>query len=220
MYRACFLFTGILCWFLCTAATASITDGPIWINELHYDNDGADQDEFVEVVAPVSFSALGDVSLTLYNGSSGAAYGGPTSLDEFTRGESVGGFVFYTLGVSMQNGAPDGLALSQGTSVLQFLSYEGSFMATDGVAAGLGSTDLVVSEATTTPVGWSLQLGGTGDSYADFAWQEAAPGTLGGLNLGQSFSTVPEPGSLALWLAALGIPAFWCRRLKRYFARG
>ena len=46
----------------------------------------------------------------------------------------------------MQNGAPDGLALVPGTTVVEFLSYEGAMTATNGPAVGLTSTDIGVSE--------------------------------------------------------------------------
>ena len=192
---------------LCLADTpcvsASIFDGPIFINEFHYDNVGADQGEFIEVVAPVSLTDPSSVTLTLYNGNNGASYSGPTALDSFVQGETTNGYTFFTLDVALQNGAPDGLALAQGASVLQFLSYEGTFSASNGVAAGLTSTDVGVFENGTNPLGLSLQLAGSGDTYSDFTWQAPATNTHGALNHGQLF-TVPEPGSLFVWLAALG----------------
>ncbi len=194
MYRALFFWL-----LLGSTALGSVMDSPIWINELHYDNEGADQSEFVEVVVPVALTDLSDVTLTLYNGGNGTAYGGPTALSSFTPGDTVDGFAFYTWEVSLQNGAPDALALALGDQVLQFLSYEGTFTATDGVAQGLLSTDLGVLEDTMTPIGSSLQLSGTGASYLDFAWQPSAPQTLGSLNHSQSFA-VPEPASLLAWL--------------------
>lgn len=207
MYRVLFF------WFLLSStAAASIIDSDIWINEFHYDNVGADSNEFVEVVVPVSLTDLSDVTLTLYNGSSGSAYDGPTSLDSFALGETASGFVFYSLEVTMQNGAPDGLALARQGDVLQFLSYEGVFTAADGVAQGLVSTDVGVQETTSTPLGSSLQLAGVGDSYFDFHWQLPLAETVGGLN--QNQSVVPEPASWALWLvAASGL--FWLSRRRR-----
>ena len=41
----------------------------------------------------------------------------------------------------------------------------------------------------TTPLGYSLQLSGTGDSYADFTWQAPAASTPGAVNNNQIFST-------------------------------
>ncbi len=202
MYRVLFFGLVLSLTTLSVKAFAEITDSDVWINELHYDNEGADKNEFVEVVAPTSLTDLSAVTLTLYNGNNGASYGGPTALDAFTIGATVNGFVFYSLQLALQNGAPDGLALARGTDVLQFLSYEGVFAATNGVAAGLSSTDIGVMETTDTPLGSSLQLGGTGASYSDFAWQSVAPNTLGALNRSQS--VVPEPTSLMLGLLGLG----------------
>ncbi|NOX57739.1 MAG: endonuclease I, partial [Planctomycetes bacterium] len=91
----------------------------------------------------------------------------------------------------LQNGAPDGLALvdDSGTTI-QFLSYEGSFSATNGPADGLTSTSIGVSETGSTPAGHSVQLSGSsGCGYDDFTWQSPASDTYGGLNTSQSFSS-------------------------------
>ena len=42
----------------------------------------------------------------------------------------------------LQNGAPDAVALVDGTEVLEFLSYEGVVTASTGPAAGAVSTDI------------------------------------------------------------------------------
>lgn len=135
-----------------------------WINEFHYDNTGSDTGEFVEVVIQdITTNPASGFDITLYNGSVGASYN-TTNVGGCTVGGSVGDYVFYTCAISgIQNG-PDGIALS-GTGGLiagQFLSYEGSFAATNGPANGVSSTDIGVSEPGTTPVGESLQLTGTG----------------------------------------------------------
>ena len=168
-----------------------------WINELHYDNDGGDAGEFVEIVIEnAGIYTLSDFQLNLYNGSStsGASYFSET-VNNFTIGSTLGNYTFYyLLTPGIQNGAPDGLALSyQGTLISgQFLSYEGSFDATDGPASGITSTDIGVSEPSTTPVGESLQLSGTGTSYTDFSWQAPATATIGDINTGQSFGGAPS----------------------------
>jgi hypothetical protein len=208
MYRVFFLslvFVG--------HASASFIDSHVFINEFHYDNAGSDKTEFVEVVAPVSLADLSSVTLTLYNGNGGTVYAGPTALDAFTQGDVVDGFAIFSWDLSMQNGAPDGLALAMHDEVLQFLSYEGTFMATNGVAAGLTSTDVGVAEDSSTPLGFSLQLAGAGDSYFDFSWQPAAPHTRGVVNHDQSF-VVPEPASVVSWLAVLAAitGTCWWRR--------
>ena len=173
----------------------------VWINEIHYDNAGTDVDEFIEVVLenPGSYN-LANFSIVLYNGNNGASYGTTMTLDQYTVGSTVGNFKFYwfnytAAGASIQNGSPDGMALVyQGTVITgQFLSYEGTFVATDGPAMGMTSVDIGVAESSTTPVGYSLQLSGNGTNYSAFAWQPEAPATPGNLNNNQTLNGTPDP---------------------------
>jgi len=175
-----------------------------WINEIHYDNAGTDADEFIEVViqSPGSYN-LADFSVVLYNGNNGASYDTRT-LDIFTVGASSGNYTFYyfnyTLNsASIQNGAPDGMALSYQSVLIggQWLSYEGTFMAVDGPASGLTSVSIGVEEGSATPVGQSLQLSGTGSGYSGFTWQAPATATPGQLNNDQSLggTIYPEPAN-------------------------
>ena len=137
-----------------------------WINELHYDNDGDDVGEFVEVVIERADTLdLSELSVVFYNGSDSETYGSELMLSEFTEGESEGDFTVYSIQeAGIQNGSPDGLALCyQGNpvesgGVAQFLSYEGTITAANGCAAGLTSTDIGVEEGTGTLAGQSLQL--------------------------------------------------------------
>ncbi len=161
-----------------------------WINEFHYDNKGADVGEFVEIVIENTSSyTLSDFQVVLYNGSNGASYQSKT-VDKFTAGNTEGSYTFYYWDISrIQNGAPDGLSLSHKGVLIpgQFLSYEGSFTATSGPANGETSVDIGVSETSTTPTGYSLQLAGTGLQYHSFTWQSPATSTKGGLNNGEVF---------------------------------
>lgn len=157
-----------------------------WINEIHYDNVGADQNEIVEVIIE-NPGTLSDYTVTLYNGNGGGSYGTSKTLDDFTLDATVGSFSIFThLFSSIQNGDPDGIALDYQGTVLQFLSYGGTFTATDGPAIGMTSTDIGVSEDSATPKGYSLQLSGNGGIYADFKWEPPAPHTFGAVNNGQS----------------------------------
>ncbi len=135
----------------------------VWINEFHYDTDGSDVGEFVEVVVgPDVSAALTTIVLDLYNGSGGASYG-THALSTFTLGATVDGYrIFYKDIANIQNGAPDGLGVSIGGASVQFLSYEGTLTATSGPAIGLTSTDIGISESATSPIGSSLQLTGSG----------------------------------------------------------
>ncbi len=194
---------------------ASILSGKIFINEVHYDNRGRDVDELIEVAMPVALSTadvLRRLRVTLYHGSSGRPYGPRIVLEDFNfdpAADRDGYRFFYRFYSSLQNGAPDGMALAFDSDAdgryeqVQFLSYEGSFAAVGGDANGLTSIDIGVAESGSVPAGYSLQLGGTGRRYDEFRWQAARAATPGVLNRGQSFaagrSAVPEPSSLTLW---------------------
>ncbi len=168
----------------------------IWLNEFHYDNISTDEGEFVEIVLENAGSyTLSDFTINLYNGNGGASYGVHT-LDTFVIGAVIDDFTIYHKLISgIQNGEPDGIAIDyQGTLIPgQFLSYEGTFEAVGGPANGLTSTDIGVVEGSTTAIGESLQLLGTGAVYSDFVWQEPALETPGELNNGQTFGGTPVP---------------------------
>lgn len=174
-----------------------------FINEFHYDNSGGDTGEFVEVVVGPGFTGdLAALSLRLYNGSNGAEYAAH-ALNTFEAGETTasGHRIYYKMISDIQNGAPDGLALVDGSSVLQFLSYEGAFTAISGPAAGLVSKDIGVSQGGTRTAGEAaLGLTGTGGSADGFSWVEfiAIPHSPGAANHGQAFIV---PGKTAQGLA-------------------
>ncbi len=156
-----------------------------WINEFHYDDSGADANEFIEVVA------TGDVSgwsIALYN-QSGTNYGN-SNLSGATVASS-GDFTIYTVNISgIQNGSNDGFALVDDmNNVVQFLSYEGTTTASEGPANGMTSTDIGVSEPGSTPEGYSLQLQGTGKQYSDFIWATPMANTAGSANTGQTLNS-------------------------------
>ena len=159
---------------------------PVFINELHYDNDGADTGEFVEVAGPAGTDLAG-WSIELVNGSNGTAYDTIALSGSLTdQDDGFGALSFAQAGI--QNGSPDGLALVDpiGT-VVEFLSYEGVITAVGGVTDGMSSTDIGVSEPGTTPVGFSLSRTGSGTLADDFAWQPPAAATPGAPNTGQDF---------------------------------
>ncbi|MEO1687009.1 MAG: ExeM/NucH family extracellular endonuclease, partial [Pseudomonadota bacterium] len=169
---------------------APVIGTPIFINELHYDDDGADAGEFVEIAGPAGTDLTG-WTVVLYNGSGGASYGTVALsgiIDD--EGEGFGALSFARAGI--QNGAPDGLALvDAGGAVVQFLSYEGTFTATNGPAAGMESEDIGVAETGSTPEGRSLSLAGAGTVYEDFAWTGPGGSTAGDVNGGQIFGVLP-----------------------------
>jgi hypothetical protein len=160
---------------------------PVWINEFHYDNNGTDANEFIEVAGTAGTDLTG-WTIVLYNGSGGASYA--TLNLGGTLANTSNGFGFQSvLATGLQNGAPDGLALVNNLGVVvQFLSYEGVFTATNGPASGMTSTDVGVSQdGINVPAGSSLHLVGTGDEYSDFTWAATATNSAGVANSGQTF---------------------------------
>jgi endonuclease/exonuclease/phosphatase family metal-dependent hydrolase len=169
----------------------------VFVNEFHYDNDGADTGEFVEIaVGPGFGGALEDVELVLYNGRNGEVYG-THGLESFNVGEVTdsGHRLFSKMIGGIQNGAPDGLALVVGGEVRSLLSYEGAFTAADGPAAGMDSTDIGVSQTSVPTGAGALGLTGTGVVAADFVWsaQDGIPHGPGEVNAGQSFALEGRP---------------------------
>ncbi|WP_188443396.1 proprotein convertase P-domain-containing protein, partial [Planktosalinus lacus] len=171
----------------------------VFINEIHYDNAGADADEAVEIAGPEGTDLTG-WSIVLYNGNNGSVYDTENLTGTFA--DQNNGFGTLNFPISgIQNGSPDGIALvDDSNSVIQFLSYEGAFAAVDGPAVGMMSEDIGVSEASSTPIGESLQLSGTGTFYGDFTWNSPATSTPGAINNGQTFVAAPSSPSFQLVL--------------------
>ncbi|MCG8456707.1 MAG: hypothetical protein MI919_10540, partial [Holophagales bacterium] len=183
------ILPSLLCLALLSAASAPATGQAVFVNELHYDDSGVDAGEAVEVAGPAGTDLTG-WSIELYNGNGGALYD-TFALSGTIPDDCAGlGTVFVnTPGIQNGGSDPDGLALVDDmASVVQFLSYEGSFTATSGTANGMTSTDIGVEETSSTPEGQSLQLTGSGATYGDFAWTGPAASSFDACNAGQSFT--------------------------------
>ncbi|HAV77211.1 MAG TPA: hypothetical protein DCX53_07645 [Anaerolineae bacterium] len=159
----------------------------VFINEIHYDNTGTDTGESIEIAGPAGTDLTG-WKIVLYNGSNGAVY--DTDTLSGTIPNQQGGYGTVVLAYpsnGIQNGAPDGIALVNGTTLVQFLSYEGSFAGVGGEANGINSTDIGVSQAGSEAIGSSLQLTGSGTTYGDFTWTATSANTFSSPNTGQTF---------------------------------
>ena len=112
----------------------------LWVDGLHYDNDGEDRGEGVGLVG-LAGARLGAWTLVLYNG--------PRPYKTVALDGSLGGDGRLFVGVDgMQNGPADGVALvAPDGSVAEFVSYEGVIDASDGPAAGQRSADTGVAES-------------------------------------------------------------------------
>jgi len=181
---------------LTAGAASAFTRDPaaVFVNELHYDNRGVDQNEAVEIAGPAETDLTG-WRLVLYNGSDGRDY--------FTQElsgiipDQDAGFGAILIGLptaNFQNGAPDALDLVDADDqVVQLLSYEGAFRASSGPAAGLDSTEIGVFEPGNTALNQSLQLQGQGTVYQDFTWIGPAASSYGAPNQQQILLREPGP---------------------------
>ena len=159
----------------------------VFINEIHYDNTGGDTNEGVEIAGPAGTDLTG-YKVVLYNGNNGQKISNINLSGIIPNQENSRGTLWFSKS-GIQNGAPDGLALVDASdTVIQFLSYEGDFTATDDVALGLTSVDIGVAESSATAIGHSLQLTGVGDNYTDFTWATPTTATEGASNTGQTLS--------------------------------
>jgi hypothetical protein len=165
----------------------TIPSPEIWINEFHYKNMGTDSGEFIEIAGPAGFD-LSICTIELYNGTTGTNYQ-TIPLSGIIPNQSNGVGTLSFLAPGMQNGPADGIAIVKAGLVIQFLSYEGILTGNTGPANGITSTDIGVQESkTTTQIGFSLQLKGTGNKYGDFIWNAPTAESPGTLNAGQTIN--------------------------------
>ena len=132
----------IFCLLSFTLWSASVRAMPVFINELHYDNVGADVGEAVEL----------------------AGLAGTDLVDAANQ-------------------------------LQQFISYEGAFTASNGVAINRLSKDMGIAERSAAAIGRLLQL--TGNELAGFQWR-AGVNSFGAINAFQQFVVQEvERGSVA-----------------------
>lgn len=163
-----------------------------WINEIHYDKIAIEESEFVEIVieSPEKYT-MSDFDIYFYDGDNGTAYR-TANMDDFNAGNTDSTFHLYTLsypaGEDWIYNENAGMALTYKDHVLQFISYDGSFVATDGPAKDNTSEDIGVSQKDSPQNGYSLQLIGLGNYYTYFTWVDP-PASPGETNTSQIFAT-------------------------------
>ena len=105
----------------------------VFINEIHYDDASADSGEGVEIAGPAG-TDLTTYTITAYNGGNASSYTTENLTGTIQDLDNTGyGAIFFPIS-GLQNGSPDGIALDNGGTLIQFLSYEGSFTASGGPA--------------------------------------------------------------------------------------
>jgi DNA/RNA endonuclease G (NUC1) len=166
------------------SAGAPYTPPNIRFSEIHYDNVGTDADEAIEIEGPVGTDLTG-WSVLLYDGNTTGSF--PLKVYSTTAVTGVlastpacnGRGVISIPILGIQNGSPDGFALvDQNGTLVEFLSYEGSFTAADGAAIGVTSRDIGVTEDTPAPaIGLSLHRSADGTT-----WSPPAASDMGFVN--------------------------------------
>ena len=146
-------------------------------SEIHYDNDGTDINEFIEIEGPAGGDLTG-WSVVLYNQTGSAVYDTKVlnvAIPDMCDGRGVVVVSYPSNGI--QNGPADGFALvNSGGEVVEFLSYEGTLTAANGPATGLLSVDIGVLEGGSGSPTRSLQRTAAGEWYGPF------PNTMGACN--------------------------------------
>ena len=159
--------------------------GDLVVNEIDYDQVGADSGGFVEIANTAgSDASLDGIALVLVNGGDGTEY----ERVALTGSLAAGGYL--TLDLDAQNGAPDGVALvdtATGT-LLDALSYEGEIHAAtiDGLTHDLvEGTALAAGVADSNTVAGSLSRlpDGTDTNDADTDWKFTTTATPGAANV-------------------------------------
>lgn len=177
--------------------TAGQSAGDVWINEFHYDNEGTDSNEFLEVAGLAGVN-LTNYAFHLYR-SNGTVYSNLVLSTTITNQQNGFGAVRF-LSAGIQNGPNVGIALVRLSppTVLQFISYEGFMVATSGPASGMTSVDIGVEESGGTQYTQSLQLVGSGATYSNFTWVGYTNASPGQLNEGQTTVTGSPPAFIII----------------------
>lgn len=132
------------------------TSAKLVINEVDYDQVGADAGGFVEIAnTGTSAATLDGIALVLVNGGDGLEYARAALTGSLAAG------AYLKIDIEAQNGAPDGIALidTASKSLLDALSYEGEIAAAtiDGQAYNLvEGTALAATVADSNTVDGSL----------------------------------------------------------------
>jgi hypothetical protein len=155
--------------------------GTVVINEIDYDQVGADADGFAEIANTGSSAAVLDgMALVLVNGGDGLEY----ARVDLTGSLAAGAYL--SISIEAQNGAPDGVVLidTASGSLLDALSYEGEVTA---AVIGTQTYNLVEGTALAATVADSNTVDGslsripdgqdTSDAASDWAFtQTKTPG--------------------------------------------
>jgi len=207
---------------ICSFSTANAT---ILINEIDYDQASIDTAEFIELFNPgLEDINLDNYHLDLINGKSinASTY---RSFDLTGYSLAAGGYLVICGNASMvmncnfnsgkssnmiQNGLSDGIALYNGSVLIDAVTYEGAIQ---GITEG--STGALADNASSTmSIGRLLGSQDTNNNASDFEHGCITPGSANIAGTGNcSISTVPLPP--IIWLFASGLITMVINSKKR-----
>lgn len=182
-------------------------DDLVFINELHYNNTGEDQDEGVELFGPAGTS-LDPYELHFYQFSSPGkcvfymSFPISGSIPNQSNGHGAAWFAAPNM---VDNSGAIALYNRVSQTVVQLFGYRQTLVAQNGVAAGMASTQPMdpyggnPSEFETFGAGTSMQAVGTGNCPSDFLWEPQLNQSRGQVNSAQS----PLPVELIDFTATL-----------------
>ncbi|MBK9256692.1 MAG: HYR domain-containing protein [Saprospiraceae bacterium] len=162
--------------------------GDVWVNEIRYED--GQNDDFFEIAGPAG-TYLGDYRFIIYEGSGAVSNSlfpaNPVwTLDD--EGSGYGALAFQGFFDLPNTSGGVAIVRNSDNSLVQFVSYGGMITgATNPYTAqplGGDSEDIGVGAT----AGQSVQLTGTGNSYASFSWVGNATPSVHNLNTGQTVS--------------------------------
>ncbi len=201
--------------FTCLVLTGGAAHA-IVINEVDYDQPGADTSEFIELYNNSDISlSLDGYRLELVNGNNGSVYRN-IDLTGFALNANSYFVVcdnatlvlncdydFTSSAGWIQNGAPDAVALLNGSTLIDAISYEGELLPyTGGSATTLADSNSIITSLSRIPDGMDSH-----NALIDFQLGCITPGSTNIVGDGdcsvQSVSAVPIPAAAWLFISGL-----------------
>lgn len=149
-----------------------VNKGDILINEFHYTNIGGGENEFIEIKAIKDLN-ISNLTLYLYNGASGGIIKKIKIRNIQKTSDSE--YDYYVWDTTVQDG-PDGIAIADRDKLLEFITYEEEFTATEGPASGEKGFLIPVSENNMTAKTASIYRDSNG------SWEVTTQNTKGKKN--------------------------------------
>lgn len=189
------------------AVTPPPPAGPqAWFNEIHYDNDGPDKREGIEI-AGVAGTDITGWRIGMYLRTEGAHRS--TLLSGVIPDEGNGYGALWFKIKRLKNNRHGLALLSDEGEVIEFISYEGPLVGIGGPADGMESVAISAFEGPGTTKYQSIQrLGGPGP---DAVWTGPADQSRGVLNVGQvidgsaAVTSSPAPEAASALTVASGV---------------